>query len=179
MATVPSPLLNNGLVILEETVNKLGITVSDIVATISAFPSRFVGSSKDTADHIAGKIEEYRKVIKGENQNEQDELFYIKDSHADFLDRMRSDNPNLYCMFVQLIDCYNNMETVPKKYQYLKCGNQSIVCPVSSPKNVMIMITNIALIFAKGGNRSPIELQRVFSFDRVLSEQEIYTTFSV
>lgn len=183
MATVPAPapapVLNNGLGLLEETVNKLGITVSSIVATMSAFPSKFVASSKDTADHVAGKIEEYRKVIKGESQSDKDEMFYIKDLHGEFLDKMRNDNPNLYCMFVQLIDCYNNMESVPKKYQYLKCGNQAVVCPVSSQKNVMIMIINVALIFVKGGNRTPTEIEKVMSLNHVLSEQEIALAFAV
>lgn len=171
--------------ILEKSVNILESTLTNLINTLSSIPPTLKQKSKDMTDYLSNKIEEYRKTIKGDEQDSNGEMVHVKELHAELLDRLRKDNPVMYCIVVQAADCLTQPTT---QQTYLKCNNNVYQCfsvDPSYPNQAIVYIANLLLIekYASSNNVTFIPSQNQLSSlqthrDTFKSREEIAQWFN-
>jgi len=116
-------------------------------------PDELLIRTKTATDSIADKIDDYRKVMKGEkgDNTAKDEMFIIKEKHAVLLNKLRKENPLFYCVLVQSSDVILPESLLSQNLPYLKCNPELIQNPISlqDPKQQTIFVCNLLLLNSK------------------------------
>ena len=103
------------------------LIISQKLQPIFSFVANFKQSAFETTDHVASKIDEYRGVMSGQNQNQENSdpsMFIMEAKQLEMVNEMRKDNPALYCIVASAADCW--VSGAPAT-AYLKCAPNDLV----------------------------------------------------
>ena len=179
---------------LKVQVDTLEETVKNIVNTLTSIPAIITTKSTEAADYLATKIDEYRKTMKGENQDNNSEMIMVKELHAKLLTELRSKNPSLYCTIVKIAYCYQSkiqpIPTSTDQVKYLKCPDPTLNFSCTSlmaPKLLILTINLLQLdkyIKKNKQNETGLQLtneilQKIILLDVVANEEQIASTMNL
>ena len=120
------------------------------IKRIRQIPDELLIRSKSATDLIADKIDDYRKVMKGEKGGtaDKDEMFIVTEKHAVLLNKLRKENVPLYCLLVQSADAIFPESLLNQNIPYLKCTNQRPLI-LSNQKLQQVFVCNFLLLNAR------------------------------
>lgn len=128
-----------------DTVTTMKTRFTSIIRKIINVPLTLRQNTVEATDNIASKLGEYRKVMKGEDQdNNQTEDGFIMDKNIiELLKETKSKNPALYCLLVSTGDCWKMGQP---HNEYLKCGDGP-KCSLTDRGEIIVFVLNLIMLY--------------------------------
>ncbi len=156
-------------------------TANNFMYYLAAVPGIIQEKTMNMADTLAGKIDEYRRAMKGESDNDEtnkgDQIVSMEKARVDMLHKIRLSNPHLYCLMVKLSDCIN-VKAPPSTYLKV-CSSTSITC-LEDPNKHFVIFVNLLLLNKYYDEKlketlklQDSQLKRLFAITDIFTETQI------
>jgi len=158
--------------LLQSIISKSEDRFVSFIKTIRKIPDEILIRSISATDSIAEKIDDYRKVMKGEkgDNGQKDEMFIVNEKHASLLNKLRKENTLMYCLLVQSADAIFPESLLNENIPYLKCKGTEPPVVLGDAKLQLIFVCNLLLLNAQSASLTSTSIQAL------KSQTEIFPT---